>query len=123
MGLESRIINSANFRIMNIKKVGVAIEYCTYDKMKAKNEVSQGWSEWGDLAFLSKEKDIETYLPRICYGSQGGFNAFRQIFKDIKSGDIILAFEGNTIRGITEMPPDFIYCYDDEERGGYANSL
>ena len=21
------------------------------------------------------------------------------------------------------MPPDFIYCYDDEERGGYANSL
>ena len=108
---------------MNIKKVGVAIEYCTYDKMKAKNEVSQGWSEWGDLAFLSKEKDIETYLPRICYGSQGGFNAFRQIFKDIKSGDIILAFEGNTIRGITEMPPDFIYCYDDEERGGYANSL
>lgn len=123
MGLESRIINSDNFRIMNIKKVGVAIEYCTYDKMKAKNEVSQGWSEWGDLAFLSKEKDIETYLPRICYGSQGGFNAFRQIFKDIKSGDIILAFEGNTIRGITEMPPDFIYCYDDEERGGYANSL
>lgn len=123
MGLESRIINSANFRIMNIKKVGVAIEYCTYDKMKAKNEVSQGWSEWGDLAFLSKEKDIETYLPRICHGSQGGFNAFRQIFKDIKSGDIILAFEGNTIRGITEMPPDFIYCYDDEERGGYANSL
>ena len=123
MGLESRIINSDNFRIMNIKKVSVAIEYCTYDKMKAKNEVSQGWSEWGDLAFLSKEKDIETYLPRICYGSQGGFNAFRQIFKDIKSGDIILAFEGNTIRGITEMPPDFIYCYDDEERGGYANSL
>ena len=123
MGLESRIINSDNFRIMNIKKVGVAIEYCTYDKMKAKNEVSQGWSEWGDLAFLSKEKDIETYLPRICYGSQGGFNAFRQIFKDIKSGDIILAVEGNTIRGITEMPPDFIYCYDDEERGGYANSL
>ena len=123
MGLESRIINSDNFRIMNIKKVGVAIEYCTYDKMKAKNEVSQGWSEWGDLAFLSKEKDIETYLPRICYGSQGGFNAFRQIFKDIKSGDIILAFEGNTMRGITEMPPDFIYCYDDEERGGYANSL
>ena len=75
MGLESRIINSDNFRIMNIKKVGVAIEYCTYDKMKAKNEVSQGWSEWGDLAFLSKEKDIETYLPRICYGSQGGFSA------------------------------------------------
>ena len=37
MGLESRIINSDNFRIMNIKKVGVAIEYCTYDKMKAKN--------------------------------------------------------------------------------------
>ena len=62
MGLESRIINSDNFRIMNIKKVGVAIEYCTYDKMKAKNEVSQGWSEWGDLAFLSKEKDIETFF-------------------------------------------------------------
>lgn len=45
MGLESRIINSDNFRIMNIKKVGVAIEYCTYDKMKAKNEVSQGCME------------------------------------------------------------------------------
>ena len=107
---------------MNIKKIGVDTNYATYEELKRRHVVAQGWNEFGDLTFLLDEsEDIEEYLPRITYGSQGGKNTFNQLFRKIKTGDIILALEGNQIKGITEIPDKFIYCYDEEY--DYSNSL
>lgn len=107
---------------MGIKKIGVDTNYATYEELKQRHVVAQGWSEFGDLTFLlDQSEDIEEYLPRITYGSQGGKNTFNQLFRKIKSGDIILALEGNQIKGIAEMPDEFTYCYDSEF--DYSNSL
>lgn len=107
---------------MGIKKIGVDTKYATYEELKQRHVVAQGWSEFGDLTFLlDPSEDIEEYLPRITYGSQGGKNTFNQLFRKIKSGDIILALEGNQIKGIAEIPDKFTYCYDSEF--DYSNSL
>ncbi|MCK9160894.1 MAG: AAA family ATPase [Bacteroidaceae bacterium] len=102
--------------------MGIEKTYAYFQELKENHVVSQGWNEYKDLSFLLKENNIEPYLQRITYGQRGGYNAFRNIFKGIKAGDIILAFEGNTLKGITEMPDDFIYYYDDESNN-YNNCL
>ncbi len=107
---------------MGIKKIGVDTNYATYEELKQRHVVAQGWSEFGDLTFLlDQSEDIEEYLPRITYGSQGGKNTFKQLFRRINSGDIILALEGNQIKGIAEIPDEFTYCYD--SKFDYSNSL
>ena len=107
---------------MGIKKIGVDTNYATYEELKQRHVVAQGWSEFGDLTFLlDQSEDIEEYLPRITYGSQGGKNTFKQLFRKINSGDIILALEGNQIKGIAEIPDKFTYCYD--SKFDYSNSL
>jgi 5-methylcytosine-specific restriction endonuclease McrBC GTP-binding regulatory subunit McrB len=102
---------------MNIKKLGVECTYAKYDELKQRGVVAQGWIETGDISFLwyDKTEDISKYLPltHVEYSKQGCKNAFKHILREIKPGDIILAFEGNTLKGICEIPPEFIYFYDD----------
>ena len=37
---------------MGIKKIGVDTNYATYEELKQRHVVAQGWSEFGDLTFL-----------------------------------------------------------------------
>jgi hypothetical protein len=107
---------------MGIKKIGVETKYATYEELKQRHVVAQGWKEYGDLTFLlDPSEDIEEYFPRINDNSQSGKNAFKQLFREIKSGDILLALEGNQIKGIAEIPKKFTYCYDPQSE--YSNSL
>ena len=107
---------------MRIKKIGVDTNYATYEELKQRHVVAQGWNEFGDLSFLQDVSEkIDEYLPRITYGSQGGKNTFNQLFRKIRSGDIVLALEGNQIKGIAEIPSRFIYYYDADF--DYSNSL
>jgi len=105
---------------MNIKKIGIDTDYSSYEEFKERYVVAQGWCEVGDLSFFQGE-NFEPYLEHVTYGEQKGYNAFRQLFKKISPGDILLAFEGNGLKGIAEMPKEYEYFYD--ERYGYANSL
>ncbi len=110
---------------MTIKKLGIDRNCATYDELKSQHTVSQGWPAYGDLSFLcDKKENLENYLTRISYDTQSGRNAFRQLFREIGTGDIILAFEGNTIKGIAEIPPNYIYFYNvDDDVEDYRNSL
>jgi len=105
---------------MEIKKIGISTDYSSYEEFKNLFIVAQGWREAGDLSFFQKE-DFEKYLKDVTFDQQGGYNAFRQLFKMIKPGDIMLAFEGNKLKGIAEMPNKFEYYYDNSLN--YANCL
>lgn len=117
---------------MNIKKIGIdnnqRTKYATYDELKRNNVVAQGWSAFGDLtfAYVAKDKtcenDFETFMNEKCSGDDKAPHTFRQLLKFIQPGDIILAFQGRTLKGITEMPPEFIYYYNDNMEE-YKNCL
>lgn len=98
---------------MNIKKLGCELEYSSYSELKEHNVAAQGWSDWGDLSFMfHNQEELSKYLDIISDEIRAGKNAFNQIMLDIKAHDIILAFEGNSVKGIAEVPDTFVYYYD-----------
>lgn len=108
---------------MKIKKVGCGLDWSSYKELKEFHVVSQGWGEYGDLSFLFHQpEDLQKYIDVVSCWSQSGKNAFRQMMQDISAHDIILAFEGNSVKGIAEVPERFVYYFDDEIES-YKNCL
>lgn len=112
---------------MNIKKIGIDRKYTSFDELFNNHIVAQGWPYLGDLSFAYTAQDSSRdmkFQSFICttISEKNATHTFRQLLKEIKSHDIILAFEGNTIKGITEIPDDYIYFYN-EEMEEYRNCL
>lgn len=100
---------------MNIKKVGCGLEWTSYSELKTNHVVSQGWNEFGDLSFMfNNPKDLREYINLVSDWNKAGKNAFRQLMSEIKPHDIILAFEGNSVKGIAEIPEKYVYYYSHE---------
>jgi len=113
---------------MIIKGCSLEKIYTSYEEIKKRYVAAQGWSASGDMSFLLEEKDITPFINNLINKENKTHRAFRELLKEVKSGDIILAFEGTTIKGICELPEDFIYMYDVSEEADiepyeYANSL
>ncbi len=104
--------------------IGPAGKWSSFNELNKRHAVAQGWSDSQDLSFLSDQSEnIYNYLNLIpgVKGNIGGNNAFRNLFRGIKSGDIILGFEGNSIKGICEIPTDTLYIY--ENQYDYSNAI
>ncbi len=107
-----------------IWKLGIGLEWSNLDELKKRHVVAQGWYDSKDLSFLSDpSENIFDYLNLIPYvkGSKSGNNAFKSLFRYIKSGQIILGFEGNEIKGICEIPHDYLYVYESQYQ--YSNAI
>lgn len=104
--------------IENVKKIGIDTDFVYYETLKGMHVVGQGWKSSGDLSFLWELKDNSMkYLS--CFGwngDKGWENTFKHFVgnKQFKAGDIVLAYEGNSLRGICEIPVEHIYYYHDE---------
>ncbi len=107
---------------MNIKKLGIYTEISSYEnELKSKNVVSQGWEHDVSFLFEADMKEINEWLPIFSQNDKRARNAFKNILNGLKEGDIVLGFEGNTLKGISEIPKNFIYNFDDSL--GYKNTL
>lgn len=107
-----------------IWKIGIDRDYSSFEELKNRHVVAQGWYDSNDLSFLSDPtENIFDYLNLIPYvkGSKSGNNAFKSLFRYIKSGQIILGFEGNEIKGICEVPQDYLYVYENQFQ--YSNAI
>ena len=113
---------------MNIWKIGIDSDCSSFAELKKNHTVSQGWPDFGDLSFAyiardeSYRKDFDVFMKECCYGDGKAPHTFRRLLEEINSHDIVLAFEGNTLLGITEMPDNFIYYYNDSVED-YTNCL
>ena len=102
-----------------IKRCPIDEEYSSYEELKKRHVVAQGWSESGDVSFFCElaEEDVDQYVKVLI---DEGLVENRQIkpykaFKGIthlEPGMIILGDVAGTIKGICEIPPDFCYVYD-----------
>ena len=109
---------------MNVKKIGIDTDCSSYDELKSQHTISQGWY-FGDLSFIFQDKNKfdKYFIQEICDGTKKCKNAFVQMMCEIKAGDIVLALEGNTIRGIAEVPKRFTYYYNEDGNDEYVNHL
>ncbi len=109
---------------MAIKKIGIGTDWATYDELKSNNVVAQGWIEYGDMCCLKENKDFQDIGSKLLEerGEQSFTNFLKNMFHEIKSGDIILAYEGNSLKGIAEIPPRFQYEFNTNLEN-YRNTL
>jgi DNA polymerase III delta prime subunit len=79
--------------------------WATYEELKARHVVAQGWSNLGDLSVFSTDREI--LLSHISKHNQKGTDApgkaFINLLFEVNKGDIIVAIEGRRVRGIAEV--------------------
>lgn len=123
---------------LKIWKIGIGRNSeSSYRELKEQFCVSQGWRELGDLSFLyHNNEDISSMIKAFNPKEHRAYNAFESLMEKINPGDIVLAFEGNDLKGITQMPVDnnspvepdgfknsgFVYFYN-ESVNEYRQSL
>lgn len=123
---------------LKIWKIGIGRNSeSSYRELKEQFCVSQGWRELGDLSFLyHNNENISLMIKAFNPQEHRAYNAFESLMEKINPGDIVLAFEGNDLKGITQMPVDnnspvepdgfknsgFVYFYN-ESVNEYRQSL
>lgn len=118
-------------KINNIYKIGVDRDSSSFNELMQHHVVSQGWPATRDLTFaFGDEEGFRLFSDNLyAFGRIIGSGDDRKFYytlprliNDIKTGDIILAFEGKRLVGITQIPEKFIYFYN-ENVNEYKNSL
>ncbi len=94
--------------------------YSSYEELKKRHVVAQGWSNTGDVSFFCEldEADIDQYIQVLIENGCVNNEPVRlhEAFKGLthlEPGMIVLGTVAGTIKGICEIPPDFCYVYDD----------
>ncbi len=117
--------------IKDIYKIGVSTDCSSFNELEEHHVVSQGWPATGDLSFAFGDEDgfrlfsdnKHAFGRIIGSGDDAKFYyTLPRLINDIKTGDIILAFEGKSLVGITQIPEKFIYFYN-ENVDEYKNSI
>lgn len=113
---------------MKIYKIGIDKNNSSYKELHDNKVVSQGWTYLGDkpfdISFCRYDQKYQSTIKNMNKNFKGntGFQNTIQNMFNIEHEDIILAFEGNTIVGICEMPESFEYYFDDKFKN-YKNCL
>ncbi|MEA2098120.1 MAG: AAA family ATPase, partial [Patescibacteria group bacterium] len=90
-------------------------QYSSYEELKKRRVVAQGWPELQDLSCLYKktEKKIRKGINILGTGSEN-VRVFINMLKEIKHGDIVIGAEGTRLKGVCQIPEGVIYGYDND---------
>jgi hypothetical protein len=88
-------------------------DWSTYEELKSRNVIAQGWTELGNLSDLVGQPDK---LLQQALSNRGAEAAVTGIFINLLSkvcaGDLVVGIEGTRVRGICEVLPQSAYIYD-----------
>jgi hypothetical protein len=118
-------------------------EYCSYNELKRRKVVAQGWPEIEDLSllfhFIPKNKkyflQVVNLLAEVIYKNlkpkerkdkalRGAAPVLWNLL-NLKKGDLIVGIEGTIVKGICELKTDALgsYKYDSKYKEGYAQTI
>lgn len=97
--------------------------YCSYEELKQRKVLAQGWPEIGDLTSLIKSKPNKDNLKNtICnfiaqqYPQKTNCThcarSIVNLLMDIKVGDIVAICEGINVKGFAKVTKSLEYSYD-----------
>jgi hypothetical protein len=96
-----------------IWKIGIGTTWSTYQELKERHVVAQGWSGTGDLRNLFRQpEDTVANDPRIANLNGLGQRTLKNLLCHIIAEDLVIACEGKSVKGICEIGPDIAYGYD-----------
>lgn len=97
--------------------------YCSYNELKHRKVLAQGWSQLGDLSVLLPlikhegqfQETINNLVECVYDGFKDSRNPGRIILNLLKmrQSDLVLCTEGETVKGIAKITSEPKYRYDD----------
>lgn len=106
---------------MTIWLLAIDREHCSYEELKFRKVLAQGWSRIGDLSPLLPVKNddkfkeiINSYVSYVYDGWDDSRNPGRIVLNltKIKAGDYVICCEGESVRGIAKITEDLSYNFD-----------
>lgn len=100
---------------MNIWWLAIDRDYTSYEELKYRKVVAQGWPKLGNLSLLlplvtnnyKKEfMDTVNVLDKLAYGDVGHASKVMWTLFSIKKGDLVVGIEGTNVRGICQVDLD-----------------
>ncbi len=100
---------------MNIWWLAIDRDYTSYEELKYRKVVAQGWPKLGDLSLLLplvtnnyKNEFLGTVnaLNKLAYGEEGHASKVMWSLFSMKKGDLVVGIEGTTVRGICQVNLD-----------------
>ena len=100
--------------------IAIDREYCSYEELKYRRVLAQGWSAIGDLSPLLPVKNsdkfkeiISNYVSYVYDGWYDSRDPGRILLNlvSFKKGDHVICCEGETVRGIARLSNDVKYHY------------
>ena len=108
---------------MNVWWLAIDTDYSSYEELKNRKVVAQGWPKIGDLSLLatlakSGGKHKEPFLAavnslnEIAYGEEGHTSGVMWSLLSMKKGDLVVGIEGTTVKGLCQLQIDAADSYD-----------
>jgi len=119
---------------VNVWWLGVDLNYTSYHELKARRVIAQGWPKLGDLKryvgmaqHSSQRAEFEDSIAKLCverYGADDG-RAAKGLWRyfQIEAGDLVVAIEGTTVRGVTKAVAGAATGYWLDVRFHYAQCI
>ncbi len=86
-------------------------KWSSYDELKNRNAVAQGWPDKGDLSHVVGQPR-EQISNALGGDDENLARIFHYLLTKIGPGDLVVANEGTTIKGVCEILPVTRYIYD-----------
>lgn len=97
---------------MNIWWLAIDRDYTSYQELKYRKVVAQGWPKLGDLSILTglvehgyKDEFVKTIdaLNQLAYSEIGHASKVMLSLLSMKGGDLVVGIEGTTVKGICQL--------------------
>jgi hypothetical protein len=117
---------------MTVWLLAIDRDYCSYEELKYRKVIAQGWSKIGDLSPLlplkerNKFKEIITnYVSYVYDGWDDKRDPGRIMLNllSMKQGDYVICCEGETVRGIAKLSNKVEYDYQNPFLYEYAQAI
>lgn len=122
---------------MNIYGLALDREYTSYEELRPRQVVAQGWRQLGDLRTLcrlaadpryeARFRDAVTGLAELAYGRRAPHldrpgNVMWNLMR-AQAGDLFVAIEGTVVRGISQVLAPGAFTYQFEPNFEYAQTF
>ncbi|SGY97425.1 hypothetical protein [Moritella viscosa] len=106
---------------MTIWLLAIDKEHCSYEELKFRKVLAQGWSKIGDLSALLPVKNqdkfkeiINNYISYVYDGWYDSRDPGRIMLNlnKFKLGDYVICCEGESVKGVAKITEDLSYNYD-----------
>ena len=117
---------------MTVWLIAIDKDYCSYEELKFRKVIAQGWALIGNLSPLLPVKDqgkfkeiITNYVSYVYDGWHDKRDPGRIMLNllSIKKGDFVICCEGETIRGIAKITSDVEYDFQNPKLYEYAQCI